>query len=104
MSLNNRALKIAGGGLTIIGLLFTGFLAHDARYAKAEDVKRIESQVSRDMADLKVELLESRRQAILRDLRQTTNPLVRQDLQEMLDATERKLRREELRLQGLETK
>jgi hypothetical protein len=101
MSLNNKVIKMVGGTLTVIGLLFTGFLAHDAYYARAADVKRIESQVVREMTDLKIELLESRRQAILRDLR-TADPAIRPELRETLDATERNIKRHEDRLRTLD--
>lgn len=86
--------------LTALGMVLSAFITHEARYAKAADLKRIESQVARDMTDLKIELLESRRQAILRDLRQTTEPAVWRELQETLEATDRKIQREERRWQG----
>ena len=56
-----KALKISGVVLTLLGVLFTAFLAHDARYALADDVKALRKGITKQTAEVKLIVLENRR-------------------------------------------
>ena len=61
MSHPTKTLKIIGAALATLGILFTGFMAHDARYALSADVKALKHGMAKQTAEVKLIVLENRR-------------------------------------------